>query len=68
MCLAIPGIVKSIEGKKAEVDFSGVTRNIGIVLVPGVKTGDFVIVHAGFAIQILDKDAAKETLKLFDEL
>ncbi len=68
MCLAIPGKVNSISGERADIDFSGISRSIVISLVPGVKTGDYVLVHAGFAIQILDKNEAKETLKLFEEL
>ena len=68
MCLAIPGKVRSLRGERADIDFSGISRDIVISLVPGVKSGDYVLVHAGFAIQILDKNEAKETLKLFEEL
>ena len=68
MCLALPGKVKSISAGSAEVDFSGIKRKISTALVPKVKKGDYVIVHAGFAIQILDKKNAKETIKLFEEL
>lgn len=66
MCLAIPGKIKSIDKKTnaALVDFDGVEREVNISLVE-VKMGDFVIVHAGFAIQKLAKHDAAETLKLF---
>ena len=68
MCLAIPGRVKSISGDSSEVIFSGLKRKVSTKLLPGVKVGDFVLVHAGFAIQTVDKNAAKETLKLLKSL
>ncbi|MEK7376600.1 MAG: HypC/HybG/HupF family hydrogenase formation chaperone [Candidatus Margulisiibacteriota bacterium] len=68
MCLAIPGRVKSISGDISEVIFSGLKRKVSLKLLPGVKVGDFVLVHAGFAIQTIDKNAAKETLKLLKSL
>ena len=68
MCLAVPGKVKKISGRTAVIDFSGITRQASIDLTPKVKYGDYVLVHAGFVIQILDKNAAKETIKLFKSL
>ncbi len=67
MCLAIPGKVVSVEGKDAEVDFGGVLRRVNISLVE-VKPGDWVVVHAGFAIETMDEDEAKETLSMWQEL
>jgi hydrogenase expression/formation protein HypC len=67
MCLAIPGKVERIEGDKAVVDYGGIRREVDISLVD-VKEGEYVIVHAGFAIQVLDEREAKETLKIFEEL
>ncbi len=67
MCLAIPGKVVSIEGNIAVIDFGGVQRETNISLVE-VKPGDYVIVHAGFAIQTLDELDALETIKLWEEL
>lgn len=68
MCLAIPGRITSIDGSMAYVDFGdGTKREVNISLVD-VKVGQYVIVHAGFAIEILDEEAAKETLKLWDEI
>lgn len=68
MCLAIPGRITSIDGSMAYVDFGdGTKREVNISLVD-VKVGEYVIVHAGFAIEILDEEAAKETLKLWDEI
>jgi hydrogenase expression/formation protein HypC len=67
MCLAIPGKVLSIEGKMAEVDFGGVTRKVNVSLVE-THPGEWVVVHAGFAIQVMDEEEATETLKLWEEL
>ena len=58
MCLAIPAEVKKITGNSAEIESFGVRKNVDISLIPGVKIGDYVIVHAGFAIQIIDRDEA----------
>jgi hydrogenase expression/formation protein HypC len=68
MCLAVPAQVLSIEGHEAEVDFSGVRRRISVVLTPEVQVGDYVIIHTGFAINVLDQEEAAETLKLWREL
>jgi hydrogenase expression/formation protein HypC len=67
MCLAIPGKVVSIDDKIAEVDFGGVNRKVNLSMVE-VEVGDWVIVHAGFAIQTMDEEEALETLKLWEEL
>ncbi|MFA5772053.1 MAG: HypC/HybG/HupF family hydrogenase formation chaperone [Thermoplasmata archaeon] len=67
MCLAIPGKVLEIKGNYAKVDFGGTIRDVNISLV-SVKKGEYVIVHAGFAIQMMDEGEAKETLKLWKEL
>lgn len=68
MCLAIPGEVVSIDGEKGLIDFRGVQREVILSFVPNVKLGDYILVHAGFAIQILDKEDALETLRLLEEL
>ena len=70
MCLAIPGKVLEIDdtGDYAKVDFGGVTKRVGISLLESVSSGDYVIVHAGYAIEKLHKEEAKERLKLFQEL
>ena len=62
MCLAVPSKVVEINGKVARVDVDGVIRETSIMLLDDVKIGDFVIVHAGFAINILDEAAAIQTL------
>lgn len=68
MCLAVPGRILEIEGTTGRVDFNGVSREADMTLLPDAKAGDYVLVHAGFAIQKLDEAEAKETLKLFEEL
>jgi hydrogenase expression/formation protein HypC len=68
MCVAIPARVKSIEGLTADVEVGGVSRRISVQLTPEVQRDDYVLVHAGFAIQVVDEEEAQETLKLFEEL
>ena len=68
MCLAIPALIKSIEDKGAEAEIGGITRNISLWLTPEAKVGDYVLIHAGYAINILDQEEAEETLKLFEEM
>ncbi|RLI25689.1 MAG: HypC/HybG/HupF family hydrogenase formation chaperone [Candidatus Hecatellales archaeon] len=69
MCLAIPAKVLEVSGSRARVDFGGgVTREINISLLERVEVGDYVIVHAGFAIQLLDREEAEKTLKLWEEV
>ncbi len=68
MCLAIPALIKSIEGHQAEADIDGVTREISIQLTPEAKVGDYVLLHTGYAINIIDAEEAEETLKLLREI
>jgi len=68
MCLAIPGKVVSVKEDKAEVDFGeGVLREVNVALV-SVKIGEYVLVHAGYAIQVLDEKEAQETLSLWRQI
>jgi hydrogenase expression/formation protein HypC len=68
MCLAIPARVMSVKGEKAQVDFGeGVLRDVNVTLVDA-KVGEYVLVHAGYAIQKMDEKDAKETLELWDEI
>ena len=68
MCLAIPAKVVEIEGETAKVDFgAGTERDVNVSLVEA-KVGGYVIVHAGYAIQVLDPKAAMETLKIWKEI
>jgi len=68
MCLAIPGKVLEIRGNAARVDFGhGATREVDVTLVD-VREGQYVLVHVGYAIQVLEEDEAEETLKLWREI
>ena len=66
MCLAIPAQVKSINRDEAlgEVDILGVTREVALDLVPKAEVGDYVLVHAGYGIEVVDEQFANETLDL----
>jgi hydrogenase expression/formation protein HypC len=67
MCLAIPGRILSINGSIARTSFGGVERDVSLEFV-SAKKGDYVLVHAGFAIEILDKTIAEEKLSAWGEL
>lgn len=67
MCLAIPGEIKSISGLDAVVDYGGVSMSANLRLVENASVGDIVLVHAGFVIQIMDKDDGRELQRLIKE-
>lgn len=69
MCLAIPSEIVEVRDKMATIDVAGIRREVSLLLLPEeASIGDFVLVHAGFAIHKIDKEAAEETLKLIREL
>jgi hydrogenase expression/formation protein HypC len=68
MCLAVPVKVVSIEGDEAETEIGGVRRRVSIVFTPEVKVGDYVLLHTGYAIGVVDETEAEETLKLLEEM
>lgn len=74
MCLAVPGRIISLSNeadplaRKGQIDFSGITKEISLAYVPEAGINDYVIVHAGFAISLLDEDEATATLQAFKEL
>lgn len=69
MCLAVPAeVVEVLEGEQALVDVGGVKTTISLSLVDGVSAGDYVLVHAGFAIETIDEEEASKTMELFEEL
>ena len=68
MCLAIPTLIKSVEGTSARAEIGGVERTISLALTPEARVGDYVLVHTGFAISVVDEDEAQETLRLLAEL
>lgn len=68
MCLAIPAKVVEVRGETAKVDFgAGTVREVNVSLVDA-RIGEYVIVHAGYAIEVLDRKAAEETLALWNEI
>lgn len=68
MCLAVPMMVTEIDGKKALVEAGGLKYMASLGFLSDVRVGDYVIIHAGFAIQKLDEREAKETLSVFKEM
>jgi hydrogenase expression/formation protein HypC len=69
MCLALPvRVVALLDLEMATIDLGGIRKKISIVLVPEVQLGDYVIVHVGYAIGMLDPEEAEATLRLFAEL
>lgn len=72
MCLGTPGkVIEVYENnglKMGKIDFGGVTREACLVYVPEAQNGDYVIVHAGFALNLLSEDEARETLRLLKEI
>lgn len=68
MCLAVPGKIIEIKDSNAVVDFGGAKREVSVSLTPSAKINDYVLVHAGFSIQLLDPMEARETLRLFKEI
>ncbi len=67
MCLAIPSKIVKIENNLGIIDVDGVQRQASLLLLEDPKVGEYVIVHAGFAIKKIDEEAAMETLKLLRE-
>lgn len=68
MCLAVPAKVLEIENAIGKVEISGVSREVSMMLLPEAKAGDYVLVHAGFAMQIVDEKDAEETNALLAEM
>ena len=68
MCLAVPVQIIAVKGSEAEVEIGGVKRLVSIVLTPDVKVGDYVLLHTGYSINVIDENEAEETIKLFEEI
>ncbi|NLT74635.1 MAG: HypC/HybG/HupF family hydrogenase formation chaperone [Chloroflexi bacterium] len=68
MCLAIPVRIMEIQEQMARVELDGVERLVSLALTPEAQLGDYVLIHTGYAISVLDEAEAMETLQLFDEL
>jgi hydrogenase expression/formation protein HypC len=68
MCLAVPVKVVSIEGNEADVEIGGVRRRVSIILTPEARVGDYVLLHTGYAINVVNEAEAQETLKILEEM
>ncbi|WP_234088826.1 HypC/HybG/HupF family hydrogenase formation chaperone [Clostridium celatum] len=68
MCIAVPAKIEKINDGEAVVNYGGVNINVNISFIENPKIGEYVLVHAGCAIQKIDEDYAKETLDIFEEL
>ncbi len=68
MCLAVPVLIKSIDGREAEAEIGGVSRRVSLWLTPEARVGDYVLLHTGYAISVLDQEEAEETLRLLEEI
>ncbi len=68
MCLAIPMKLLEVQGVRGTVELGGVRKEIMLTLTPDARIGDYVIIHAGYAIEILDEEKAQETLDLLREI
>ena len=68
MCLAVPARVIETDGQTAKVELCGNVQSAALTLVEDVNVGDFILLHAGFAIQKLEQEDAEETIKLFEEM
>jgi len=68
MCLAVPVKITLIEGDQADVDIGGVSRRVSIALTPEARVGDYVLLHTGYAINVLDEAEAKETLDILERM
>ena len=68
MCLAVPVKVVSIKGNEADVEIGGVRRRVSIVLTPEARVGDYVLLHTGYAINVINEAEAQETLKILEQM
>lgn len=67
MCLALPGKIVAIDGDNGDIDFGGVTKRTNLSLIDA-KVGDWVVIHAGFAIETMDEEEALKTIELWKEV
>jgi hydrogenase expression/formation protein HypC len=68
MCLAIPARIEAIQDRQAEVDIGGVRRRVSLSLTPEAQVGQYVLLHTGYAISVVDETEAQESLRLLREL
>jgi hydrogenase expression/formation protein HypC len=68
MCLAVPALITKIDGAMAEAELAGNMTTVNVLFTPEVKVGDYVIMHAGYAISVMDSAEAEETFELLEEM
>ena len=68
MCLAVPARINTIDGTEADVEVGGITRKASLILTPDARLGDYVLLHTGYAISIINQVEAEQTLALFIEI
>ena len=68
MCLAIPALVVKVDGDQGVVDIEGVTREVSLALTPEARAGDYVLLHTGYAISLIDEAEARVTLDVLREM
>lgn len=68
MCLSVPALVVKIDGQMADVSVGGAIFRAGLQMVENVSAGDYILLHAGFAIQKISEEEARETLNLLNEM
>jgi hydrogenase expression/formation protein HypC len=68
MCLSIPAKIISIDGNMAEVSAGGAIFRAGLQMIEDARVGDYILLHAGFAIQKINEKEAEETIRLFEEM
>jgi len=68
MCVAVPAEIISVEGTEVEVNINGTRRRASIRLTPEAKVGDYVLLHAGFSIRIIDLEEARATIELLRDI
>jgi hydrogenase expression/formation protein HypC len=68
MCLAIPVLIESVEATQGIIEIGGVKRLVSLMLTPNAKAGDYVLIHAGYAIGLLDEKEARETLQILEQM
>jgi hydrogenase expression/formation protein HypC len=68
VCLAVPARIEQIDGVNAVIELGGVRRRISLLLCPDARVGEFALVHAGFAISVIDEEEAAKGLAVFEEV
>lgn len=67
MCLAVPARITEVDGVRGVVDLGGVTREVSLLLCPEAEVGEYALIHAGFAISVVNEEEARKALDVFAE-